>query len=67
VIRGDYKRNEQLILARLDQIQHNLDPAKNMGLGAAVEATEEIRRWVRTLLFLKRCLGGTCMGNRKIV
>ena len=35
-------------MAKLDKIERNLDPAKKVGLGAAVEATEEIRRWVRT-------------------
>jgi len=44
---GDYKRNEQLLMAKLDQIEHNhSDKGENKGMGAAVEATEEIRRWV---------------------
>lgn len=39
-------------MSKLDQIQHNLDSDKSEGLGAAVEATEEIRRWVRNILSL---------------
>jgi len=33
-------------MAKLDQIEHNhSDKDENKGMGAAVEATEEIRRW----------------------
>jgi hypothetical protein len=49
-------------MSKLDQIQHNLDSDKSEGLGAAVEATEEIRRWVRNLRSLNICLGGTSLG-----
>jgi DNA primase len=44
-------------MTRLDQIQHNLDPQKKVQLNEAVAATEEIRRWVRTLQFLDSQLG----------
>jgi len=44
---GDYKRNEQMIMSKLDQIQKNASKKKGdkKGMGAAVEATEEIRKW----------------------
>jgi len=45
-ILGDYKRNEQMIFSKLDQItQNSSGNKKGGGMGAAVEATEEIRKW----------------------
>jgi sodium/potassium-transporting ATPase subunit alpha len=42
---GDYKRNEQMIMSKLDQIQKNANKKSDKGMNAAVEATEEIRKW----------------------
>ena len=54
---GDYKRNEQMAMQKLDQIEKNQKGSKG-GMQASVAATEEIRTWVSTFFFalLKRLI-----------
>ncbi len=53
---GDFKRNESLIFSKMDQIRNNAGGKKNKGMGAAVEATEEIRKWEEHLWNLDKLL-----------
>jgi hypothetical protein len=41
-----------MIMSKLDQIESNSKSKKNKGMDAAVEATEEIRRWVSNLILI---------------
>lgn len=52
VRRGDFKRNEQLIMARLDQAEKQFkgnDKKKGGNMKDAVDSTEQIRQWVSTV------------------
>jgi sodium/potassium-transporting ATPase subunit alpha len=40
----------------MDQIKNNLGGKKNKGMGAAVEATEEIRKWEEHMWNLDKLL-----------
>jgi hypothetical protein len=65
--RGDYKRNEQMIFSKLDQITKNSSGNKKAaGMGAAVEATDEIRKWVSKIFksYLDVTLGRTHVEHR---
>ena len=68
VCRGDYKRNEQMIFSKLDQITKNSSGNKKQaGMGAAVEATDEIRKWVSQIFksYLDVTLGRTHVEHRQ--
>ena len=53
---GDFKRNESLIFSKMDQIKNNAGSKKSTGMGAAVEATEEIRKWEEHMWNLDKLL-----------
>lgn len=42
---GDYKRNEQMVMQKLDQVSKNAKKDTKGGMQASVAATEEIRTW----------------------
>jgi len=55
-----------MIMSKLDQIQeHSSKSKKSKGMSAAVEATEEIRRWVSKIYFFitLQITGGTCLDS----
>lgn len=43
---GPFKRNEQAVMSKLDQLQRGVDDkGKGTNMADAVSATEEIRQW----------------------
>ena len=48
MFRGDFKRNEQIIMSRLDQAekQSKGNDKKQGSMKDAVDSTEQIRQWV---------------------